>query len=77
MARYRVTYKESFEGCGITEVYEVRISDNDWPVPFVWWDPAEKKACCGVCSGPLAAMSSSCAHAKAVKRFKMKEQKET
>jgi len=39
---------------------------------YVWWDG--RRAWCCKCSGNSAAMLSSCYHAKAVKRFAMKEQ---
>lgn len=60
-------------------VYKAKAEDctNWYYAPAVWWDTVAQRANCIECSGPLVAMLSSCAHAKAVKRVAMKEQTPT
>lgn len=50
-----------------TEVWSVRMVGRSEPVG-VWRDAESGKCYCTRCSGPLAAMLTSCEHARAVKR---------
>ena len=41
----------------------------NWKDPVVWWVSADKRANCCLDSGPLAAMSGSCVHARRIRRL--------
>lgn len=54
---------------GHTDVYRLARGDSvgkPWRGVHVWW--GGQRAYCTECSSPLAAMSSSCVHSKALKR---------
>lgn len=51
-----------------TRNFKVRAKNEpEWVAREVWYDG--EHAWCSSCSGPLAAMSRSCKHAAAVKRY--------
>lgn len=62
---------QDFDG---VQVYQAKAEDctNWFHAPAVWWTQEAMRANCVECSGPLVAMSTSCAHARAVKRFALK-----
>ena len=71
--RYKVKEVEGFEsGDSFTRVFSVAWTTDKWPYDFdtqVWWHDDGAYGNCTECSGPLTAMSASCAHVKAVRRF--------
>ena len=66
MKRYIVTKDVSLI---TTIVYKVREAGHpEWDTVAVWYEPNVQRVYCTKCSSALAAMSQSCAHARAVKR---------
>ena len=63
---------EEAEGFRHTRVFNVRRQGQDkWMAKDVWY--SDGRAQCCACSGPLQAMLSTCAHARAVARHIDKE----
>lgn len=54
-----------------TRVFRLRWGEGEGG-SSVWWYEDTRRACCCECSGPLVAMSSSCEHARALKRHMAK-----
>lgn len=64
----RYTIQKVRDTDGIAEYAVTKDTRPLWECPRVWVGQDRVPRCTN-CSGPLAAMSASCAHAKAVKRF--------
>jgi hypothetical protein len=65
--KYIIVEKEPIARNG-NRVFSVRRDTSpEWKTTEVWWDGDQ--AWCNRCSGPLVAMSRSCKHSTAVKRY--------
>jgi hypothetical protein len=69
--KYRI--RDEGERDDIRQFAVTEGDQREWEAVGVWVSKGNPKPRCCECSGPLVAMSASCPHAKAVKRWLQKQ----